>query len=491
MRVPSIIMTKRFHRSYRKASVSLQGLIEGATHDLVRSFREMRTDVKRGYNRLKHLQPRLNLLEVDISGANRMVVDVENDCIRLLDVGDHETIPRYTFGKYQIDKHDSEPANSVFWPDSENQQLKFFSRNPCSNISEYGTEATQEWLYFLSAQQSDVLSEVLNHLFTSDEKGRIAPIFIVGGPGTGKTSVLVNLLKQSIELGVDSKMRCSERMKEFIIAAAPDINANLLVTDSGADAFTTTRLMIVDDPNSKSEIVKNLTEWVAKNQQSAIVIGFDPCQLSDFDRSKETSGLNDDTFDALVSITGANVYGLDECYRQKAIVGTATQKALRALADSSPFLADHKISSFRDNHLGVNSLANNCHFPNPHGYVQVYESWDAEAINNEITRIRTQVNWRHWPSTLIVLDEEYSTDVRGFAALFSKAGLRCETVLMSDVESIKGLEYQHLVMFLSRPTFRNLEDGFHGFGQAKYAKYRLMRIPISRPKDSQVVFVST
>ncbi len=483
-------MTKRFRRSYRKASVPLQRLIEGATHDLVRGFREMRGEVKRRYDRLKHLQPKLSLLEIDVSGANRMVANVERDSIHLLDVGGHETVPRYTFGKYQVDKHQSEPVHNAFWPEGGSQELKFFTRNPCRSIAEFGTETKPEWLYFLSAQQSEVLDEAIEHVFAADEGAGVAPVFIVGGPGTGKTSILINMLKQAIDLGIDARMRCSERMKTFILAAAPGMNAELLVSDGDEGALRTAELLIVDDPDNKAEIMENLCTWSARNQQLAVVIGFDPCQLSDFDTANQTSGLSDETFDAFVSATSANVFGLDECYRQKANVGSATQKALRMLADSSPFLADQKIERFRYQHIGVNSLGHDFCFPNPNGYLQVYEPWTPEDLKAEIERIQSQSQWVHWPSTLIVVDDDYRGATDTLTATFSNAGLHCETTQLCDVGSVKGLEYQHLILFLSKGTFQDLENGFHGSGQAKYAKYRMMRIPLSRPKDSKVVFVS-
>lgn len=485
---PDIFLSKRFRRAYQKASVPLQRLIEGATHDLVLRLRASPEMVKFAYQRLAHLQPQLGLLEINVSGANRLVADIRDGQIHLLDVGGHETVPRYTFGKYQTDKHQREAAGSAFWPDSAANGLRFFTRNPCESVAEFGTEFSPEWLYFLSAQQSDVLNETIEHVLSGDQTG-VSPVFIVGGPGTGKTSILINLLKQVVELNLNARMRCSPRMKEFIIASTPAINEGLLFTSDDNSQIDEVDLLIVDDPNTTGQIVQDLGTWFTRNRQMAVVIGFDPCQIQGFDSAKRTSGLDDGTFDQLVTATAANVFGLDECYRQKQNVGLATQKSLRLLAESTPFLADHKIQSFRNQHLGVNSLGHEFTFPNPHGYVQVYTEWKNDELGREIERIRQQGRWKHWPSTLVVIDDEYSRNVEGFRNAFSSAGIVCEAVQLSDIGSVKGLEYQHLVLFIARATFQDLENGFQGSGQSKYAQYRLMRIPLSRPKDSQVVFV--
>lgn len=485
MNQPPIFLSKRFRRAYQKASVPLQRLIEGATHGLVLRFRESRETVKRNYDRLEHLKPQLGLLEVDVSGANRMVADILEGDIHLLDVGGHETVPRYTFGKYLTDKHQKEAAHSGFWPETISEKLHFFTRNPCEHFANFGSEFSPEWLYFLSAQQSEILHETMDTIVTADPIA-ISPIFIVGGPGTGKTSILINLLKHSVELGLNARMRCSRRMKEFIIASTPGINPDLLLV-SGDRQMEGIDLLIVDDPETTEVIQREIAGWISQNRRMAIAIGFDPCQIQGFDPKKRTSGLDDVTFDKLVEITKANVFGLDECYRQKENVGLATQKALRLLAESTPFLADQKIADFRNQHIGVSSLGHELSFPNPHGYVQVYTEWTNEEFNREIERIQRTPQWRHWPSTLVVV--ENANDVVTLRTDFQKGGLACDVIDLNDISQIQGLEYQHLILFITKDTFYDLESGRQGIGQAKYAEFRLLRIPLSRPKDSQVVFV--
>ncbi len=173
-------MSYRFRRAYRNASVPLQRLAEGAVHDLVNKLRDCPSTAAYGYDRLAHLQPKLGLLEVDVSGANRMVVELKDGQVHLLDLGGHETVPRYTFGKYQTDKHQKEPATSVFWPETNAKELRFFTQNPCELQAQFGTEQSSEWLYFLSQQQSLTLNEIMETIISSDDQ-HSRPVFLVGG----------------------------------------------------------------------------------------------------------------------------------------------------------------------------------------------------------------------------------------------------------------------------------------------------------------------
>jgi hypothetical protein len=58
-----------------------------------------------------------------------------------------------------------------------------------------------------------------------------------------------------------------------------------------------------------------------------------------------------------------------------------------------------------------------------------------------------------------------------------------------ESESAKGMDYQHCLMVLSKKLYKDISKGFEGSGQKAYEKFRLFRIPVSRPKDSLFVVV--
>ena len=59
----------------------------------------------------------------------------------------------------------------------------------------------------------------------------------------------------------------------------------------------------------------------------------------------------------------------------------------------------------------------------------------------------------------------------------------------SSVADMKGLEFQHVLMFLSPARFRGLTEQFDKSGKPEYNARRLLRIPASRAKDSLIIFV--
>jgi len=67
--------------------------------------------------------------------------------------------------------------------------------------------------------------------------------------------------------------------------------------------------------------------------------------------------------------------------------------------------------------------------------------------------------------------------------------LRYDKVALSEIGSaVKGLEYQHVALVLSRERLIAVQNGFSGTGRRLYNDYRLLRIPFTRAKDSLAVF---
>ena len=217
---PEIVISRRFRKAFGKASACLQGVIEGAVHDLVRHIRADDKQFKRNYDRHALLT---NILEVDVTGASRFLATYEDGELNLLDVGGHEIVSLYSPGMYATDKFQKNPAPKIFWPESNQQiKIKFFTRNPCLSYSEFHTEQQQEWLYYLSEQQSEILTEIYVTICdTLGNNARPRPVFIVGGPGTGKTSILINLLKELTDSGHQCSFSISEEMVRFINQCLP------------------------------------------------------------------------------------------------------------------------------------------------------------------------------------------------------------------------------------------------------------------------------
>lgn len=481
--VSAIWMSRRFRKAYRSASISLQGLIEGAVHDFVRRAEADRTNVLRQYDRLAHLKE--VVIEIDVSGARRLLACWERSVLHLLDVGDHDIVSQYTSPKYFLDKQQFLEVPKCFWPDTADGELRFFSRDPCKAYAEYGAERIGEWIYFLSPQQVEVVDEiVLTHDETLKQGGGCNPIFIVGGPGTGKTSVLMNLLKEFTDFQVPTGIRVSNHLQRYITACMPELGIQRFLVDERGESKP--HVLLVDDPANVDEI-KHFLKLDRNRGLGLIIIAFDPCQLSSFEPNSRSSGVSDAEFTEVCRQFHVDVFGLDACYRQKENVGRASKKAMDKIAESTPFLAQQKIMDFRESHQYLTGIANELTFPNPHGYLQVYEFAQVADVDTELRRIKQKPLWSHWPPLLVVDDVNANPQLQPLLEVVQ--GVNSQRTSIRDVDEIKGLEFQHAFVFLGRNLFRELESGFSGTGQFLYTQRRLMRIPYSRAKDSLVVFV--
>ncbi len=217
----------------------------------------------------------------------------------------------------------------------------------------------------------------------------------------------------------------------------------------------------------------------------AAVIAFDPLQLGD--------ALSDEEYERLVEEYGVHSYTLQSCYRQKENVGGVTKHVIDMIADSTPYLARGKIQRHREGHRVLTELANEIKFVNPAGYVQYYPDTQVIDIHYEVQRILQNewTLWKHHPGLLVIegLSDGYVLSDASNEALapLEKRGY-VKRVSLKNLWEVKGLEFQHVFVFIDKELFHEVQNGFSGSGKKIYNQRRLFRIPFSRAKDSIVTF---
>jgi hypothetical protein len=181
---------------------------------------------------------------------------------------------------------------------------------------------------------------------------------------------------------------------------------------------------------------------------------------------------------------------LSGCYRQRENVGKATKQVIDAIADSTPFLRKDKIDDFRKRRGKLTEISNELEFRNPHGYSKYYEDATVGNLKTEVNRILEleYLWWTHCPGLLILLHDCQLSDEA--LAELNYLMKRDYVILLpfENVDEIKGLEFQHVFIFINKLLFHEIHNGFKGTGQTIYHQRRLMRIPFSRAKDSLVTF---
>ncbi len=464
-----IMSSRRFDDNYYSASLPLQRLAEGAIADLLALHRSDSRKVLHRYDKLEQCQNRL--MEVDISGSCRLVAQYSNERLSLLDVGDHDVVRRYNDLKYIQDQLTlGDPPSRFYF----GKKTKTFQRHPDRNVGiTYSQETHPDWIYFLDEHQKQIFDEISESIF----KGEDRATWIVGGPGTGKTCILLQLLKLFADLDFNIGIRISDALAEYVENSTGEAIHQFRISPGHSSRLD---ILLVDDPSFDS--LRRSLAAVKEGSAGSVVVAFDPLQLD--------KPFPDKAFNKLRYDYGVTVHRMNQCYRQKAAVGERAKELMDQVAESSPYLADAKKKAFKEEHKEVTKVANELEFVNPHGYVEIYDEATNEHVQLEVARIleSKSLMWTHTPGLLILLDNcELSAEARLALRKLESLNYIREAPL-GRIEQSKGLEFQHVFIFIKRDVFDEIQNGFEGSGTATYIKRRLLRIPFTRAKDSLAIF---
>lgn len=475
-------VTSRFLRDHRAASVPLQLLAEREVHLMQRRARASSAWVSE-YSRLRGV-PREKILEVDVGGGPRLLAHLGDGQVTLLALGGHDVTTRYS--RSANVESELRTANELppafrlgrrdpFFPDLD---AKAPTRLPL-----WGPEIAPGWLYFLDEEQTAVTDQIVGsaeEVLISEDQYTVH--FVIGGPGTGKTSILLQLLRRlssQIEAGIETwrvALDISDKLADYVTSAT---GWNLDETRRLFEAPEEADILLVDDPAFPSNIRRCADAVRMPGSPSVLVVAFDPLQLHE--------SVSDGEYQELIDQHNANEWRLRVAYRQKAKVGRAAVKVANVVAASSPFLDDHKQRNYAAERSRLTHLANDLRFPNPSGHARTYHPASLADWRAHLGWIRRQVGlWGHWPPLLVVVDDESRLPRQWHIEI---GELRHDQVVLGDLDTVKGLEYQHVALIISEGRYTAIEEGFTGTGRRLYNDYRLLRIPFSRAKDSLAVFV--
>ena len=468
---PQLFTTRRFVKSFADASPGLRKLARGAVHDLVRAFRSDPKTWTRRYDRVAGLKS--SVLEVDVAGGERMLAVANSGQVTLLDVGDHELVTRSRRLDVDAALRSASPAAEHFYPSSDHRTSLYDTR-PTHDVFDFGAELDPAWLYRLDEEQSranERLQDLLIERIVDSAQPRLSAV-VVGGPGTGKTSLLACLAEHAAN---SLKLRVKFVASDGVISYLQHSTLNVL-SWKGLTRTTRPDLILIDDPSSLADIEGCLAR--AGGDVRLVVSAFDPHQLE--------RTVSDQEFDDFVQSAAGEVLWLQDCYRQKENVGRAAKQVWDAIAAKTPYRAEDRREEFRLRHQEVTARVNELRFRNPHGFTQIYERPEPETLLGEVERaVRSGRIIRHWPSFLLVVEglgEYHEVAPEKYSFSMAMCGLH-------EVESVKGLEFPHVFVVVNRATYASLLSATNGPGKKEYGNQRLLRIPFSRARDSLVTFV--
>lgn len=474
--------TKRFLKSYERGTV-IQFLAEGALHDFVRRYESDPSSIARQYQRIAG--GRGSLLEFEISGGCRMIGHWNAPRLTLLDVGGHELVPQFDAAHLEDALRDARPAPKVFFPGG---GASFFLEDRVTAGGHFANETSADWIYFLDDEQDRLatfLCEAAESCLLEDSGSDFH--FVLGGPGTGKTCILLNLFKrlhnrEKFATGFSLPVSVKGYIESSIgLSLAPCwIPSDRLST---YEPDVPLDVMLIDDPRDLDS-VRHVLSLAKRGRVRFIVAAFDPLQLN--------QSIADNEFFGFVQECGGTVHLIRQCYRQKENVGQLSRNAATVIADSTPFLEATKKREYLDSHVKLTTIANDLEFKNPLGYVRTWMDAGFEAFSFEIKRISQSPGllWKHAPSLLVVLfNPSLDTLPADCQRALDRFPARYVVLGAGALSAAKGLEFQHVFIVTNEANYRALQSGFHGTGARVYEQRRLLRIPFSRSKDSLVVFV--
>lgn len=469
--------TTRFVRDYDRAQPLLKSCAAGALAELRRAF-EARPDLAlRQYRPVQGIAPAV--IEIGISGAARMLAHWNGGCLYLLAVGGHEIVGHYqSTGRVAQEILHCKPM-----PERLASQIipNYFTPDVEEDWKHFANEADPSWLQHLDTQQYEAAVGILNRAMATQPGEAGCFEVIAGGPGTGKTSIILNLFDRAWEADLIPRIVIEDHVSDYVRKAIGVDLTPYRCTIGDAKQLVDSGILLVDDPRSVKEI--EAAKWLAQSRVfRSVVVGFDPLQLD---------GDCDDA--ALSSITNgqkSTFIPLRVCYRQKAVVGSATKRALDSIAASSPYLAVEKKLAFAEARKRVTNLVNDLEFVNPSGRVKKYTHACVSDVHQEVARLsRAPGLWNHSTPYLIAIDDEFVEELPAGWKQALDSLPHADVLPLSRSVEIKGSEYQHALIILSAELFQKLECGFEGSTRKVYYARRLLRIPISRAKDSLTVFV--
>ncbi len=460
----------------------MQSLAEGAIKDLLRRAESDPGGWRRLYDRVAGLARRV--LEIDLAGGPRLLALDDGDLV-LWRMGDHSLIDQVTRAKPPYPE-ETLPLPPQFLPD---RPIRLFPADADEGFVDYANESSADWAYWLDAEQhatAEALLCAVEDAYLAGD-GVVAGLF--GGPGTGKTTILVWLLKQlaTLEAGgaaLDVAIAApTSVLNQIENSTGWDLGPFAIGSDpialmSGEDSLFAPDVVLVDDPQSLGV----LEQILATYPRASVIFGFDPLQMA--------QAVTDADLEQWLTQADARAAWFQSCYRQKEVVGRAAKHVADVVAASSPFLRQDKKDMHATERADLTRRANDLTFVNPSGAVRtmVDPSWsDWDGYWRSLYLLRRQGRlWNHWPPLLVITDPGAAIDPRWLGRIDAVASHRRST---DELESVKGLEYQHVLMLLGRRLYDYINAGFEGSGQSAYNRYRLFRIPFSRAKDTLTTFV--
>ena len=492
----NVTWTSRF-KSQLDRYTGVHEMVISRTAELIRKAESNPTSWHRYEEKLKDDSfGSVQAYKTAVTSGDRLVFVVENNQIILVDIGKHEVMDDYARMSKSARNKDISSTRKVDSWFANKLSMKLLEKssvrskpNPGQqkvDISEimseeiqgddfrytFDEELNEKWVLFLDEQQSKVANEIYIDLEIPEDKVKIH--FILGGPGTGKTIVLLNIAIRLENAGKAVSFQLSQGVLKYLNSGSAKVPGANLGPGPGV-------VLLVDDP-ADLQSMNGILRQAKSSKCKAVIIALDPLQWHE----KEMPEI----FEKIWSDNENITHKLDVCYRQSAGVAKKQLKLFTSLlGKNSRFLVEEKQKQERVNLAPYLNLSLDMTFVDESGRYKLYLSDTKANFVKEIERFRKrEYIWKHTHPIAFIYYDDLPKEVKDYAKQYSQ-GLNRIEFNYSDYKKTRGVEYQELFLFLDSEFWERINDGQQGLKTADWQQIACLHTLFSRSKDGLVIFI--
>ena len=373
-------------------------------------------------------------------------------------------------------------------------------------------QIAEQWLIFLSEEQMALETKLLNQI-VSNEEFEIHVIF--GGPGTGKTQVLLLLAQELLDNNLQVGYFSSVGVRKMVTNAGLEMPRENIQVGS---------VHLVDDPLE----IGNLTKAVhraRKNSARAIVIAIDPFQWTErnafvklasfFGERDQLRGI--DTVNQRQNFTMPDTwktaihrYFLTTAYRQKHDAGAGSVELTQSLVQRmNPYIHFEKKQAFLNitKPYIANILEGTKHVI-AGGAFKVVEDADGFAVWQAVANLASRLDTWNWTEPILFVKDgdqdsfrwdSFRVPIRGLTdqddfdtnSTLNQVliNLKARVVHFNNPGIVRGQEFQDVIICISAERWKLLNKFKEGVGSDSWTKIMPIHTFTTRAVDSVQIIV--
>lgn len=484
--------TPRFQEHYRRYN----GVNEFVIKKTAELVKKAASDPEKWHYELEKLKDDsfagVSAFRFKVTSGDRLILVVDGNTLILADVGDHDVMDEYSKMPRLARDEDLKKATAIEGTfkmllnlalsskskDKDSPALLDISNVLAGDVKGddsrwlYEAELSEKWVHFLDDEQAKISETLFQKLVVPSDEMSVE--FVMGGPGTGKTVVLLNLATNLDQAGRAVSFEASSNVIKYLSSGGRNV-------PGASKGFGPGVVALIDDPASSKVLAESLRKAKSAGCR-AIVIGFDPLQWHE--RKMEAN------FRKIFENVKYEFYPLWTCYRQTSGVGKKTLELTEKIYHaSSRYLDTLKQKAERAELQPYIDLSLGMSFVDDSGRYVLYDNNIEANYKIEVTRFRARIDrWAHTSPIAFVYDDELPKEF--IKSLRSEAsGLNRTEIPLSKYREIRGVEFQELFLFVTTDFWNDLNSGKMGVGSEEWEKLACLHTILSRPKDSLVLYV--